>query len=414
MFSFYKKNTLLIILIAIIFSLACSDTSLVYANINIFKYFNFAIDQGKLHDVHILLPNNFIDKKIEFNLYLISKDPFITLKFISPKQKNINITLNDTLINNEMEGMDIVLNKNDNINISISILANKKDIKTYNIKTYLNNSIKNTLRQASSGDIIIVTPGIYCENNIVFNKKLTLQSINPKNNNIQLSTIINGEEKDSIIKFNNAASSGSIFTGFTIQNGNSGLGGAIYICNSSPNIMNNIITNNSSTYQGGGIYICGGSPMVINNIISNNFVADYGGGGIYIAASSPFIADNIISHNSSKGNGGGIYVYDYSSPIIKNNIISDNLSKNNGGGISIYDYCSPIIKNNQILKNTSLNCGGGIYMDWNMKPIITDNIISGNLSKNNGGGIAMNDKNYPIINDNIINKNSKPEIFYLP
>ena len=414
MFSFYKKNTLLIILIAIIFSLACCDTSLVDANINIFKYFNLAIDQGKFQDVHILLPNNFIDKKIEFNLYLISKDPFITLKFISPKQKNINIALNDTLINNEMEGMDIVLNKNDNINISISILANKKDIKTYNIKTYLNNSIKNTLRQASSGDIIIVTPGIYCENNIVFNKKLTLQSIDSENNNIQLSTIINGEEKGSIIKFNNAASSGSIFTGFTIQNGNSGLGGGIYICNSSPNIVNNIITNNSSTYQGGGIYICGGSPMVINNIISNNFVADYGGGGIYIATCSPFIADNIISHNSSKGNGGGIYVYDYSSPIIKNNIISDNLSKNNGGGISIYDYCSPIIKNNQILKNTSFNCGGGIYMDWNMKPIITDNIISGNLSKNNGGGIAMDDKNYPIIKDNIINKNSKPEIFYLP
>ena len=88
MFSFYKKNTLLIILIAIIFSLACCDTSLADAKINIFKYFNPAINQGKFQDVHILLPNNFIDKKTEFNLYLISKNPLITLKFIPLKQKN--------------------------------------------------------------------------------------------------------------------------------------------------------------------------------------------------------------------------------------------------------------------------------------------------------------------------------------
>jgi len=414
LFYFHKKNILLIVLITVIFSLTYYGTSLANRNIDIFKYLNLAIKQGEFQDIHFLMPDKFIDNKINFNLYLISKNPLITLKFIPLKQKNATITVNNTLINNETEDTNIVLRKNNNINILISILNNKKETKIYNITVYLNSSIKNTLRQASSGDIIIVTPGIYCENNIVFNKKLTLQSIDPENNNIQLSTIINGEEKGSIIKFNNAAGSGSIFTGFTIQNGNSGLGGGIYICNSSPNIVNSIITNNSSTYQGGGIYICGGSPMVINNIISNNFVADYGGGGIYIAACSPFIADNIISHNSSKGDGGGIYVYDYSSPIIKNNIISDNLSKNNGGGISIYDYCSPIIKNNQILKNTSFNCGGGIYMDWNMKPIITDNIISGNLSKNNGGGIAMDDKNYPIIKDNIINKNSKPEIFYLP
>lgn len=413
MFYFHKKNILLIVLITVIFSLTYYGIS-ANGNVDIFKYFNLAVKQGEFQDIHLLIPDKFMDNKINFNLYLISKNPLITLKLIPVKQKNTTITVNDILIDNETEDTDIILKKNNNVNILISTLNNKKEKKKYNITIHLNSSIKNALTHTSDGDIVIVTPGIYRENNIVFNKKLALQSLNPQNGDIRSSTIIDGEGKGSIIKFNSTVSSESILAGFTLQNGYSALGGGIYICNSSPNITNNIISNNSSIYQGGGIYICGGSPEITNNIISNNHVTDYGGGGIYIASCSPFIADNTISHNSSQGDGGGIYVYDYSSPTIKNNIISNNLSKNNGGGISIYDYCSPIIKNNQILKNTSLNYGGGIYMDWNMKPLITDNIISGNLSKSNGGGIAMEDENYSIIKDNIIDKNSKPEIFYLP
>ncbi len=300
-------------------------------------------------------------------------------------------------------------------------------------------TIQEAINSVEDGVIIIVSPGIYPEN-IDFNQKIiTVQSINPNDPEIVKRTVIDGEGKSSVITFKNVES-GAILAGFTIKNGIYEYGSGIYIDNSSPTIIQNIIIDNKAINHGGGagIYIDNNSsPTIINNIISNNS-AEWGAGGIYInnnssptinnnkilnnigdgidiCHSSPIIEDNIISNNSAE-HGGGISIYK-SFPIIKDNNISNNeicgiyiesssaTIENNTiiGNIKYSIYIgwdsSPTINKNKILNNN----GTGIWI-CHSSPIITNNTISGN-NDDDFGGIVMYNNSSPTIEGNTISNN---------
>ena len=70
------------------------------------------------------------------------------------------------------------------------------------------------------------------------------------------STIIDGNQSDHVVAFENWEDSTAIITGFTITNGSSDLGGGIHCWFSNPTVDNNVITGNSALGGGGGGIFC--------------------------------------------------------------------------------------------------------------------------------------------------------------
>ena len=137
--------------------------------------------------------------------------------------------------------------------------------------------------------------------------------------------------------------------GFTITNGYAENGGGVYVSNSSPIIVNNVIVGNVaegydwwSSGLGGGVFVAGGSPIICNNIIKGNsskgfyyndgMMEEYGlgqGGGIYLASGASQLVNNTVVGNSAsviyfnEGRGGGVYISSGEHVII-NSIIYGN------------------------------------------------------------------------------------------
>ena len=214
-------------------------------------------------------------------------------------------------------------------------------------------SIQNAINVSNDNDEIIVKPGTYYENINFGGRKVLLISENGP-----ASTIIDGGGSGSVLTFSSTEDGTSIIDGFTVQNGNSDVGGGVFISGTSPVIRNCWIMNNVAR-NGAGIYCIGdgASPIIKNNkIIHNHATGGSDGGGIYSNDSSPVILNNIISFNQADSTGGGVFVSGSGSPIITNNQMDGN-SAQAGGGI----YCGGgemTVKNNIIVNSPG---GDGIY-----------------------------------------------------
>ncbi len=157
---------------------------------------------------------------------------------------------------------------------------------------------------------------------------------------------------------------------------------SVIICasNSCPIINNNSIINNNEC----GVYIVDSNPTLMNNIIKDNgLLTDYS--GIICSGSNGIIENNIIQHNG----GNGIYLPEYSSPLIKNNTIEDNEFP----GIYCGNNSNPNIENNTIIGNQ----WGGVYCEFENNPFIINNMI-----KENEWGIYCRDQSSPNIINNLI------------
>ncbi|MFW5787598.1 MAG: InlB B-repeat-containing protein [Halanaerobiales bacterium] len=283
------------------------------------------------------------------------------------------------------------------------------------------NTIQKAINSSGNGDIIVVSAGTYKENIVFDNKNITLKSTDPADSAVVASTIIDGQDLDSVVKFLNDDT--STLEGFTIQNGNEpGYGGGgIFISGSSPVIRYNVIGDNiDDDVDTGNTGDCGGGicavddsidPHIYENIIIGN--KGINGGGMYIGWGSPLVENNIIKENVSDNDGGGISVI-YSKldgksycPIIRENDIEFNKTSNSyGGGIAVSEEGSAIIENNKINNNETNFDGGGIYIAFNSDADIRrNNTIEENKAGYNGGGIYINSDGIISITANIIKNN---------
>jgi len=123
-------------------------------------------------------------------------------------------------------------------------------------------------------------------------------------------------------------------------------------------IIGNTISGNYSWGVGGGISCFGVTSCVIrDNVISDNDVPQGMfspglGGGIFIEQSSLSLIDNIITMNWAGGHGGGIYA-EHASPLVD----SCSVTYNDGDGIYCTNSSEPILRNCAI----AANIGFGIY-----------------------------------------------------
>ena len=263
------------------------------------------------------------------------------------------------------------------------------------------NCIQHCLDSCSTGDTVLVGPGLYSEN-ITWPSTQGIDLVSQYGVDM---TYIDGGGTGIVMEIGSGVDSTTIISGFTIQDG---LTAGIYCTqNSSPIITGNTITGTTSGGHGGGIYCyLNSSPTITGNTITGN--NGMWAGGIECNGSSPTINGNTITGNTAY-RGGGISCYYSSSPIITYNTITQNTAQWSGGGIWCTVNCSPTITGNTIDNNTVTgggeDIGGGISCAFGSSPVISNNTISNN-SAYAGGGIFCYDHSSPSITDNTISNNT--------
>jgi len=267
-------------------------------------------------------------------------------------------------------------------------------------------TIQSGINAANNGDTVLVAPGTYNENIDFKGKAITVTSSGGP-----AVTIIDGGSKGPAVTFQTGETSASTISGFTIQHGgnyvpNSGISsngnGDVYLYNSAPTILNNVITlggcwDIDSYYS---------APTIQNNTISAtqdpNGTCSFGGGAAilvwgglngYNAAdiNSGSIIGNTIENNvesgleDAGGNGGaGIAVWG-GSPLIMNNIIRDNASPGgSGGAINFVNSEGAVIAQNLIYGN-SAGCGGGAIATDSLGLYVFNNTIVDNVGVGTAG-----------------------------
>ncbi|NQU04969.1 MAG: right-handed parallel beta-helix repeat-containing protein [Calditrichaeota bacterium] len=155
------------------------------------------------------------------------------------------------------------------------------------------------------GDTVLVAPGNYPEHIDFSGKNIVVGSRYLTTGDWQfvIETIIEPEERGSVVTFTNGKTEDAEITGFTLTGGGADVGGGIYCQDADPRIIGCIISDNI----GNGIYCRDASPQIIGCIISDNNAA--GGGGICIHGEvNPVITDCEILSNIAGFAGGGVFI----------------------------------------------------------------------------------------------------------
>jgi thiol-disulfide isomerase/thioredoxin len=131
-------------------------------------------------------------------------------------------------------------------------------------------TISDAIAASGTGDTVRVMSGTYFENIDFGGRGITIESISGAD-----VTTIDGGGNASVVRLYNNASSNAVLNGFTIQNGNSPLGGGI-LTDGSPIISNCIIKNNSAQMGGGLYHLQNGTtgPSISNSFFCNNTPSD--------------------------------------------------------------------------------------------------------------------------------------------
>ena len=220
-------------------------------------------------------------------------------------------------------------------------------------------TLEEAVKNAASGDIIIVRPGRYflsSQGIRITQKDLTIFGASGARE-----TVLTGTGDGPAISFDKKCQ--AVLDGFTVtvlasdpNRGGALQGGGIYCAPySSPTIVNNCITNHKAQF-GGGIYCAfSSSPRILQNTIADN-QASVCGGGIFSFYASPRIQKNMLIRNIAHF-GGGI-MCDADNSLIQNNIIAENKALHSGGGCSCIGSFAMLI-NNTLSRNSAL-FGGGI------------------------------------------------------
>jgi hypothetical protein len=274
-------------------------------------------------------------------------------------------------------------------------------------------AIQAAVDAAADGDTIVVAPGTYSENVILY-KNVKLQGSGAGSTTIFATPLpaerlndwhakvlsINGtdpflaNEAPGILVLGSVpgfANGPDLIDGFQIMG--TIMGGGITVDDNAPGIVisNNRITANQGNF-GGGITV--GAP----NRVSNN--------------PGVVIANNDIVGNGGVQGGGGVALYAGSDNyVIQNNIIGRNFSRFNGGGIAHVGLSNGgLIENNKIIFNevafggAAFGDGAGIYIGGDQllgvlsagtgTVTVNANLIQGNLAGvGSGAGIRASSVN---------------------
>jgi len=269
-------------------------------------------------------------------------------------------------------------------------------------------TIQAGINAATNSDTVLVQPETYLENINYNGKLITVASLfyTTQDTSYISLTIIDGNQVDTVVRFESGENSNSILTGFTITNGQgeSNIYGGGITCknNSSPIISYSKIVNNSSVLLGGGVYCKDSSDPIINNTIIKYNYADQGAGVSCSTNSNPSLTNVIITNNNAEF-GGAIWCHS-SSPLLYNVLIMNNLVSGSAGGLSCNYNSNPVLSNVALIENSAEQTGGAIQC-WSSGPTLNNVLISSNSASYYGGGIDLNASSHPLLINTTISDN---------
>ncbi len=171
-------------------------------------------------------------------------------------------------------------------------------------------TIQDAIDAATTGDVVLVAPGIYRENINYSGKNITVATeAGPWLTNLRPATT-----DEPIVTFHNNESLAAVLSGFTLSHTNPGPG--IHVTESSPTITGNFFTNHASHIGNGSvIYVTGPGQCVIDRNVFWDNEGSYG--VIWANSDQPMTVTNNTVHT---GRVGLILWSDYSTA--KNNTVT--------------------------------------------------------------------------------------------
>jgi hypothetical protein len=175
-------------------------------------------------------------------------------------------------------------------------------------------TIQEGVDAADEGDTVLVAPGTYTgpqNRGIDFGgTNISLVSETGADN-----TIIDCEDMDQAITFDDGEDSTTVVKGFTVTNGSGGSGGGIRVYHASPVIEDCIFTSNRGSNGAGIWYGYSDTPGAVRNCVFYGNTSRFRGGGLALSHIAPqnetkvtncVFFDNVAGTEGSHG-GGGIH-----------------------------------------------------------------------------------------------------------
>ncbi|MCG8376958.1 MAG: hypothetical protein MI702_10795, partial [Chlorobiales bacterium] len=161
-------------------------------------------------------------------------------------------------------------------------------------------TIQHALNVAQSGETVVVMDGTYTGPG---NKELNFlgKAIYLTSQNGPSHTIIDCQSSGRAFFFHSGEQTDSVVDGFTLANGNSPVGGAIYCLFSGPTLKHLVLVNNYGANGGGAIRCEYGNnpPHVLNCTFYNNSTTGFGGGLYAGNGIQPQLTNCILWNNTA-------------------------------------------------------------------------------------------------------------------
>lgn len=244
-------------------------------------------------------------------------------------------------------------------------------------------TIQKAIDVATTGDLVLVSPGLYIENLDFKGKDITVRSVNGP-----LSTIVDGGGLGTTVSFLAGETSAAVLDGFTIKGGQATSGGGVLVSNASPTLVNCIIENNTAGDGGGVSCTFGAAPNITGCVIDSNQATSGMGGGIFCdVSSSPVLLTCSLNNNSANLFGGGLYTD--SAPVLTSVDFTNNTSGMSGGGVFCDNDASPTLTSCTFTSNQASLDGGGVACDPQGGFSASNTTWTSNSAGRHGGGVSF-------------------------
>ncbi|MBX7148720.1 hypothetical protein K1X76_06500 [bacterium] len=243
-------------------------------------------------------------------------------------------------------------------------------------------TIQAAVTAAVEGDTINIASGTYHENVLSADKGLILQGED------EATTIIDGGNAGTVVKFQSATDRDVELHDLTLQNGKSLNGGGIYHDSGSLVIENCSIISNEVTAGGlgGGVFFTNGELSISDSLIEDNLAPGATAGGVFVATATVNVKSSSISHNQANVIPG---LYHASGILlIEDSQLDENTSTTAGGGL--YHAAGNLtLKNSSVSKNIAVGYPG--ILNGMGSVTILDSNIDDNTSSNALGALYHTD-----------------------
>lgn len=262
-------------------------------------------------------------------------------------------------------------------------------------------TIQEAILASASGDVIEVSAGIYNEALTFCGHDVLVLGVDGAE-----ATILEPPAGAPGVAFVDGEGPLAGLCGFTVrgadthdmelQEGEEPMGAGIHIRGSCPTLTDLIVEDNYG-YYGGGIKIKYDAFPLLQRVVIRNNTAVGCAGGLYMCQSSPTLIDVEVRDNvAEQMNGGGIVIGKNSYPHLHRVLVEGNRTSIDGGGVYLLGnpaeekYVDALLSNTTIHGNIAgaggQGAGANIYLYEGVQLTMVNSIVSGAI---NGEGIYV-------------------------